>query len=183
MATIPAGTMERLAFIRYAHQQGVVQSRTAEPGNSIGVLLFHDAVDLFLQLAAEHLNITKKLGKSFLLDYLAEIDAHLQPTTLSGRPGMVRLNAIRNSLKHNGVRPSPIDVEGLRGSVTSFLEDNTPIVFGLQFYEISMARLVSVEKARDQRSKPRDFSGLATTSLQSRRARSRSTTWFATTTS
>jgi len=93
--------MERLAFIRYAHQQGVVQSRTAEPGNSIGVLLFHVAVDLLLQLAAEHLNITKKLGKAFLLDYL----------------------------------------------------------------------------------KPRDFSGLATTSLQSRRARSRSTTWFATTTS
>lgn len=149
MAPIPDTTMERLAFVRYAYHQGVEQSRAPEPGNSVGVLLFHDAVDLFLQLAAEHLNMAKKPGKASLLDYLAEIDAHLQPATLSGRQGMVRLNSIRNSLKHNGVRPSSNDVEGLRGSVTSFLEDNTPILFGLQLHEISMARLVSVEKARD----------------------------------
>jgi len=84
------------------------------------------------------------------MDYIGIIDQHLAPKALSGRTGMDRLNTARNGLKHNGVRPSPADVESLRASLTVFLDDNVPLIFGIGFDEISMARVVTVEKARNQ---------------------------------
>jgi hypothetical protein len=151
MASISAATMERLAFVRYTYECGVRHSREPEPANSLGVLLFHDAVDLFLQLAAEHLNVAKPKGQVYLADYLGLVDAALKPNaSLGGRAAMTRLNSVRTSLKHNGVRPSPLDVEALRANVTSFFEDNVPLVFGIRVDEISMALLVTIHEARSQ---------------------------------
>ena len=57
--------MERLAFIRHIYQMGIDQSRQPESANAAAILLFHDAVDLLLQLAAENLSVGKK-GNTYL---------------------------------------------------------------------------------------------------------------------
>lgn len=50
-------TVQRLAFIRFLYEQGVSQADQPEPLSATAVLSFHDAVELFLRLAAEHLHV------------------------------------------------------------------------------------------------------------------------------
>jgi hypothetical protein len=54
--SLPTESMRRLAFIRALYQQGVEQSGQLEPWTAASVLSFHDAVELFMILSAEHLN-------------------------------------------------------------------------------------------------------------------------------
>lgn len=63
--------MRRLALIRYLYNNGVQQSREPEPLGLVSILTFHDSIELFLQLAAERLNVSKP-GLSFM-DYLRRV--------------------------------------------------------------------------------------------------------------
>lgn len=49
--------MKNLAFIRLLHRQGIEQSLLPEPLSFTSVLTFHDAVELFLIVTAEHLGV------------------------------------------------------------------------------------------------------------------------------
>ena len=49
-------TIQRLALIRYLYNSAVEESRKPEPIGSTSILMFHDSIELFLQLASEHLN-------------------------------------------------------------------------------------------------------------------------------
>jgi hypothetical protein len=44
----------RLVFVRYLYELGVEQSHKPEPFAAVAVLTFHDACEMFLQIAAEH---------------------------------------------------------------------------------------------------------------------------------
>ncbi len=52
--------LRRLSYIRYMYQLGADQSRQPEPYSAVTILMLHDAVELFLQLAAEQLNVPTK---------------------------------------------------------------------------------------------------------------------------
>ena len=63
----------RLAFIRFLYSEGVQQSRRPQPLASTAVLSFHDAVEMFLLLAAEHLRVN--LSRNVTFDgYFSEIE-------------------------------------------------------------------------------------------------------------
>jgi hypothetical protein len=141
-------TMGRLAFIRYLYQLGVEQSRRPEPLNAVSLLMLHDAADLLLQLGSERLGVGKK-GPIFFMDYFDLLAPKVKGGALEGRQSMSRLNAARTNLKHHGNRPSASDIESLRSSTTSFFEGNLPLIFGIAFDEISMARLVKLPEARE----------------------------------
>lgn len=144
--TISGETMERLAFIRQLYHLGVEQSHRPEPMNAVAVLLLHDAVDSLVQLAAELLDVDMKGKQTFLVNY---IDALNEVTggKVEGRQAMLRLNTARNGLKHHGIRPTH-EVESLRASATNFFESNVPVLFGIEFDQISLARLVLLPEAR-----------------------------------
>lgn len=138
--------MERLAFVRYLYSMAVEQSQQPEPMGAVAILTFHDSVELFLQLACEHLNVTNKITQ--FIDYWDPLDQKLTGATLAQRISMKRLNNARVSLKHHGTLPSMRAIEGFRASTTNFFEDNTPLIFGLEFGSISMAKLVKCAEAR-----------------------------------
>ena len=71
-------------------------------------------------------------------------------TSLGYKTAMQRLNTLRVNLKHSGIRPNESEVESTRGSVTSFFEDTTPIIFDVDFDKISMADLVAFIPARER---------------------------------
>lgn len=139
----------RLAFVRYVHTVGIEQSKQPEPMAALAVLSFHDCADLFLQLAAEHAEASG-LGQHVpLLRYFEPINAALGPGRhLQHEPGMRRLNTARNNLKHHSLGTTRRDVEQLRVTVAAFLQDNTRLVFGLDYDAISMVDLVACEPAR-----------------------------------
>jgi len=134
--------INRLAFIKHLYQQGFEQSYKPQPFCSQSVLHFHDAVELFCQLAIEFKDI-KNINKKKILfeEYWNHLDlTHKEP--------MKRFNKARVGLKHDGIRPSRIDIESFRDTITNFFIQNTNGIFSLDFEVISLIDLVSSEKAK-----------------------------------
>lgn len=138
----------RLAFIRYLHHLGLEQARLPEPQCSAGVLMFHDAVEAFLLLAAEHLEATPSANFAQYWDSLgpAKISNGVQ---LVSRQAMLRLNKVRVNLKHHGAMPGTSLVNQLAEDTTAFFAANTQLVFGIDYDEVSMADLVVQDKVRE----------------------------------
>jgi uncharacterized protein YutE (UPF0331/DUF86 family) len=60
------------------------------------------------------------------------------------------LNRTRRELKHHDTLPHPLDIEKHRASVTAFLSDNTPTLFGgVEFEAVSLIDLVACEPVRE----------------------------------
>jgi hypothetical protein len=144
-------TMKRLAFIRLLYQQGLDQSRLAEPLTFTSVLSFHDAVELFLILTGEHLGATLADHIQFM-KYWSELHPQKLPggVDLSGKVAMDRLNRMRNAFKHAGTMPGLAAIEQARADVANFFEDNTPKVFGVAFDAIDMAEIVPQAQTRQK---------------------------------
>ncbi|TXS44930.1 hypothetical protein [Streptomyces sp. OR43] len=149
---IAPATMQRLAFIRLLAQQGMEQSRQPDPLAASCILTFHDAVELFLMLASEHLGITvQDKGTDFVSRYFVGMHpdkAGEQGVDLAGRFAIKRLTAHRNAFKHSAAHPTGAAVEQARTDTAQFFEDNTPRVFGIPFTGIDMADLVTQDLAR-----------------------------------
>ena len=139
-------TTRRLAFIKYLYTVGVDQSVQPEPLNSSSILTIHDSVELFLQLASEHLNVGN--AQPGFMEYWELINPKLAPNQLAQKESMRRLNKSRVSLKHHGTLPSKLDIDSFRGSATAFFQENSPIVFGIEFGSVSLASLVVCTEAR-----------------------------------
>lgn len=63
---------------------------------------------------------------------------------------MRRLNRARVSLKHHGTLPSKLDIEAFRASSTAFFKENTPIIFGVDFSQISLIELIQYEGVKNK---------------------------------
>ena len=137
----------RLAYIKFLYQHGVELSRKTNPYNSTSILLFHDSIDLFLQLAAELLNIQTK-EKTYFMNYIDLINKKLAPKQLSQTGSMKRLNDARVSLKHKGLFLHESDIESCRVNSKDFFIENTPIIFGIEFSDISMIDVIDNENVK-----------------------------------
>jgi len=140
-------TLRRLAFIRYMYQLGEDQSRQPEPYSSVSALTFHDAVDLFLQLAAEHLDVSTNNVFGFMA-YWEPLKQKVGGDGLSQKQAMANFNKARVGLKHSGIRPSKEDIVGYRVSVALFFRENTPTVFGIEFADATLINFVKPDSAR-----------------------------------
>lgn len=143
---IDHNVVRRLSFIKYLYQTATSQSKAPPPLNCASILTFHDAVELFLQLASEHLNAGA--AKPDFMAYWELLNKKLDPRDLEQMESMRRLNKARVALKHHGTFPSDLDVEAFRASTTSFFQDNTPLVFGVALDEVSLVAFVNPESAR-----------------------------------
>lgn len=140
--------LQRLAFVRYLYRFAAEQSRAPEPFDSVALLLFHDSIEMFLQLGLEHLNTTGK-DPNFS-QYLDLIDKAIAPRVLSQREAMRRLNKARVNLKHYGTRPAQLDLSAFSASAAAFFYDNTPLVFGIAFEDVSLSLLIADAPTRAQ---------------------------------
>lgn len=140
--------MRRLAMIQYVYTMAVDQSRQPEPLNMVSVLYFHDAVELFLALASEHLD-AGKTGQAFM-SYWEAINQKLPNKDFGQKDSMNRLNAARSNWKHHGILLPTTEIEDFKTNVADFFRENTPKVFGFAFEEISMTSLVQYEEVRDR---------------------------------
>jgi hypothetical protein len=136
----------RLAFVRYLYGLGLDQSHKPEPFAAVAVLTFHDACEMFLQIAAEHNGVTPSKRSDFL-DYwtLFEQQAQLQVTS---KVSMDRLNRARVNLKHGGMLPAHNEIAGFRAAVTSFLDDNALPLLGVNLNDVSLTSMVKADDVR-----------------------------------
>jgi len=139
--------LQRLSFIKYLFSIGLYQSNQPEPLYGASILSFHDSVELFLQLSLEKLNISKTTQN--FMDYWDIIDKELKNTILSQKEGMKRLNKARVDLKHYGIIPSKLDIESFRVTASAFFNENCPIIFGVNFDDISLIDIIKFERPKD----------------------------------
>lgn len=140
--------MRRLAMIQYMYTMAIDHVNKPEPLNMIAILNFHDAVELFLALAAEYLNVGKEDQK--FVTYWDVINPALPNKDFGQRASMTRLNKARVGWKHYGIPIPTVEIENIRTNVADFFRENTPKVFGFDFEEISMAILVQDEEVRNR---------------------------------
>lgn len=140
--------VKRLAFIKYLYQTSVAQSFAPTPLSCASILTMHDGVELFLQLASEHLNVGS--GHPGFMDYWDILNKKLDPKELEQKEAMRRLNKSRVALKHHGTFPSVLDIESFRASITAFFKDNMQLVFGCALEDITLIEFVNPESARDK---------------------------------
>lgn len=109
--------------------------------------MFQDAVELFMQIASEHVDVGK--AQPSFLEYWDLLSSRTsQPVTQ--KEGMRRLNKARVALKHHGTTPSADDVAAFRETTTRFFEENAPILFGLQFRQLTLVDYVEPSAARER---------------------------------
>jgi len=140
--------LSRLCFIKYLFQIGVKQSNLSHPQNCTSILMFHDSIDLFLQLSAEKLNVKTKGSKMYFMDYINTINQNLASKQLQHRESMKNLNDARITIKHKGLLIAETDIERFRVNSKDFFEDDTPIIFGMEFSDISMIELIKNSEVR-----------------------------------
>jgi hypothetical protein len=133
--------VKRLAFIRFLYTQGLEEARRPLPLAATALLSFHDAVEMFLLLAAEHLGVTLPKHVTFE-GYFDEI-AKATGMQLPARNAMRRMNNSRVNFKHHGSIPSATDLEQFRADVTTFFTDATQMVFAADFTGLDMTDLVT----------------------------------------
>jgi hypothetical protein len=141
--------MSRLAFIRLFFEAAIGQSRQPDPLNVQAVLTLHDTIELFLQLAADHLGASLPQRVTFM-EYWRQLDPASLPggVRLSGERPMRRLNDLRIAFKHHGTLPSAAAIQQACTDVRSFLDTNTALVFGIAFADIDMAEVIPQPDAR-----------------------------------
>lgn len=144
--------VKRLVFIKYLYHQGVEQSKKPRPYSWSSILMFHDAIELFLLLAAEHLDISEEALRNLTFTkYWVLINAKLPVKEMGGltqRISMERLNDIRREFKHHGISPSEEAVENARVNVGNFLAENCEVLFKVNFHDISLVDLVILGTAK-----------------------------------
>ena len=144
---LPTPTMRRLAIVKYLHTQALEQERKGGPLAGLALLPFHDAVELFLQVAAEthSLTMTSQQRTEFMAYWHAFSKASLP---LPYEPQMRHFNDARVAVKHKGLLPIQQQIEEFRSVVTAFLTDATPKVFQTEFDSISLSSLVRSDDVR-----------------------------------
>lgn len=150
--TLDETTMERLAFNKYLIDRASEQAQEPQPMAATAVLSFHDAVELFLQHAAEYLN-ANRAGSSQVrfMEYWEIISNELpDDQELGQKTAMRRLNSARVSLKHQGTRPDTADIESFSVAVKDFFDENVPKVFGIGHSDISLINLVGYDSIREK---------------------------------
>lgn len=125
---LSVATMQRLAFIQSLASMGEYQARQPEPLATLAVLALHDSVELFLHLAAEHVDAQPgQLSNKRMLkfeDYFGIInkamsqDETIPANRLVHQAAMKRLNDARIALKHHGTPAARQAVEQLGAEVT-----------------------------------------------------------------
>lgn len=145
MSALDEQNTRRLALIRYVYTVGASQSVQPEPLSAICILTFHDAAELFLQLASEHLNAGAKQPN--FMDYWDLLDPKVNGG-LTQKESMRRLNKARVAFKHHGTLPSKLDIESFRATAMNFFLDNTPAIFGVEFNSISLLDLIACDNAK-----------------------------------
>jgi hypothetical protein len=138
-------TIKRLAFIRFLYSQGLEQAARPQSLAATALLSFHDAVEMFLLLAAEHRGVN--LDRNTTFDgYWTQVAAQAG-VQLPSRNAMRRMNNSRVNFKHHGSIPSATDLDQFRGDVTTFFTDATRAVFDGDFTSIDMTDLVTQREA------------------------------------
>ncbi|OKJ52534.1 hypothetical protein [Streptomyces sp. CB02261] len=142
-------TIKRLAFVRFLHEQGILQSQQPEPLSATAILSFQDAVEHFLLIAADHLKVNLPSSMQFLQYWERLKPALPDGQDLPSKQALDRVNKIRVALKHYGTIPSSQAILQAKADVSTFFTDATKLIFSVDFTSLDMIDLVTRQQTVD----------------------------------
>jgi len=135
---ISANLLKRLTYAKYIFEQGKNSLNNKSPlFNSMSVLFFHDAAELFLSVIADLLSFKKP--KEFK-DYWKEAEKKGKP--LPNYNELNALNKIRVDFKHHGITPSYDECLACENALVSFFTEASKDILGLDFSTITVTDLI-----------------------------------------
>ena len=153
--------IKRISFVKYLYNFGVEQSYKPEPMSAASILIFHDAIELFNQIALEYkgddVEIKEKLKEIGKKEDRLDFMDYWKILELTQKESIRRFNKARVGLKHHGNLPSRIDVESFRSAITNYFEENTIHLFGIEFSQISLINIVDCDETKNYLSEANDL--------------------------
>lgn len=137
--------VHRLAFAKFLMSHAQQQSKSASPLNASAVLSSQDAVELFLIIVAQKVNLDP--NKINFMDFWERLES--KDIRLPYKEAMRHLNDCRVMIKHKGAFPSASDVDRCVADAYSFLNEATGVVFNTSFENVSLLDFVPYESVRE----------------------------------
>ena len=135
---ISANLLKRLTYAKYIFEQGKNSLNNKSPlFNSMSVLFFHDAVELFLSVIADQLSFKKP---NEFKDYWKEAEKKEKP--LPNYNELNALNKIRVDFKHHGITPSYDECIACEKALVSFFTEASKGILRLDFSTITVSDLI-----------------------------------------
>jgi hypothetical protein len=141
-------TINQLVAARHLYflaKQNIESEQTARLFS--GVNLLHDSIETALWAAATARNVGR--DRIELLQLFDAVSATLTPGQLPFRSAAVQLNRIRINSKHYGIAPDRKESLRLLTQMTEFLAEAAAVVFGTNFWTVSLIRLLSEKEAKN----------------------------------
>jgi hypothetical protein len=142
----PEVMMRGLVLGRYLYESGVQQSYQLGFRRAMALLTLHDAVEMLLVLGLQHHDLYNRSRQYRFNEYWMELAAQGVHVTQQGP--MQRLNNSRVNLNHHAQLPGRDVVEEARVEARTFFVENTPIIFSVNYEDVSLSSLVTNEDAR-----------------------------------
>jgi len=139
--------LTRLSLVRHLLLQAKQQLSGAGPSRCIALLHLHDALEMFLDTAAEALGIPGPQRE--FKNYWSSFAAASQPVALSIHRHMEKLNRARVALKHHGIRPADDQLEEYVILTQAFADDACVKCFGIELADASMFGLIKDDQVRE----------------------------------
>jgi hypothetical protein len=160
--------LARLSLTRYLLQQAEQQIALPAPRQCLALLSLHDAIEMFLDTAAEAVGVPLGKKREFK-DYWRSFAPPNSPVRLPLERSMEKLNAARVALKHHGQRPTGDQLVHYLVTAKNFFDEVCPTCFGVALDEISMVNIVKNEQTRDlqqRRNWPKGSHAMPSATLQ-----------------
>jgi hypothetical protein len=134
--------LRRLGMVKYIYSVALQDSAKAEPLCATSLLGFHDAIEMVLYAACEHLGAKFEKKLPVFEDYFTALSKVATPPTIAHEVAVKRLNTARNNFKHQGIIPAKTEIEGFRAVAANFLSDNLSPLFGVSLADVSLVHAV-----------------------------------------
>jgi hypothetical protein len=152
MVELTKDIIDRLVFCRYLLRQAEIQKDKGRPFSSSAVLLLHDLVECFLQIAMEvQLPEDRKGTNDILLSVVEKLNKKLVDLNRAPIPSayIKKLNELRKQLKHASIFVDQGEIENLFNSTIQFLSLYSTLFFDKDINELSVGHLIKNERIRE----------------------------------
>ncbi|MGI4756596.1 MAG: hypothetical protein ACRYGF_07075 [Janthinobacterium lividum] len=133
--------LQRVVNAKYILERAfLIQDEESEAGSSIALLLAHDAVEMLMLAALDHVG-AKPSSKRNFMDFWADMKRATDREP-GDRIPLESLNKLRVGLKHNGNQPHQQTVKALLPRCKGFFENVLSGYCNLQYASISLLDLI-----------------------------------------
>jgi hypothetical protein len=151
--------LERIAFGKYLLAHADIHSKKGYPLSSFSILIIHDLIEIFLQVALEcYCPEEQKKRSNILTEMTGMINARLKnkDAPVISILFIQRINELRNPMKHASIFGDSSVIKDLYSETKTFLKDFSDSLFNIDYDKLSLSSLIQskdiklfVEEAED----------------------------------